>query len=56
MRAGTSVELTIARRGRLRRLPLTLGARPADAWQLEVDPSANVTQRRALDAWLPPVR
>jgi predicted metalloprotease with PDZ domain len=56
MRAGTQVELTIARRGRLRRMPLTLGARPADAWQLEVDPSANVTQRRALDTWLPPVR
>jgi predicted metalloprotease with PDZ domain len=56
MRAGTRVELTIARRGRLRRLPLTLGARPSDAWQLEVDPSANVTQRRALDAWLPAVR
>jgi predicted metalloprotease with PDZ domain len=56
MRAGTQVELTIARRGRLRRMPLTLGARPADAWQLEVDPSANVTQRRALDVWLPPVR
>jgi predicted metalloprotease with PDZ domain len=56
MRAGTQVELTVARRGRLRRMPLTLGARPADAWQLEVDPSANVTQRRALDTWLPPVR
>jgi predicted metalloprotease with PDZ domain len=51
--AGDEVELLVARRGRLRRLDLTLGTTPADRWQLEVDPSANVSQRRALDAWLP---
>ena len=56
MRAGTEIDVTIARRGRVRRLRVALGARPTDDWQLEVDPNANVTQRRALDAWLPPTR
>ena len=54
LQAGDEVEVLLSRRGRMRRATLILGSRPADAWQLEVDPSANVSQRRALDAWLPP--
>jgi predicted metalloprotease with PDZ domain len=52
LRAGTEVELLVARRGSIRRIELTLAARPGDAWQLELNPSANAGQRRALDTWL----
>ncbi|MEM1415236.1 MAG: PDZ domain-containing protein [Myxococcota bacterium] len=55
MTAGTEVTLLVARRGRLRRLPCTLGEVPANqSRSVEVDPEAGPAQRRALDDWLGP--
>jgi len=52
--AGDRVSILVARRDRLIRLELTLGAEPAKSWQLEVDPSATAGQRAGLDFWLAP--
>ncbi len=48
------VELTVARRGRLRTLNVTLGMRPEERFVLEVDPDATPIQRRNFQAWLGP--
>jgi predicted metalloprotease with PDZ domain len=52
--AGDRVAILVARRDRLSRLELTLGAEPAKSWQLELDPSATAGQRAGLDLWLAP--
>lgn len=46
------VEVLIARRGRLVRLPLTFGGPPADTWDLEVREDSTVSQRLARESWL----
>ena len=52
--AGDRVSILVARRDRLIRLDLTLGAEPSKSWQLEVDPSATAERRAGLDFWLAP--
>ena len=53
-RPGERISLLVARQGQLVRLDLVLGSQPATAWDLEVDPAANDTQRMRLAAWLRP--
>ena len=53
MEPDTETTLLVARRGRLRRLPCTLGARPVEP-RVEVDPEAGPAQDRARAAWLGP--
>jgi predicted metalloprotease with PDZ domain len=50
--AGDRVALLVARRDRLIRLDVTLGAEPSKSWQLEPDPAATPGQRAGLDFWL----
>jgi len=52
--AGDRVSILVARRDRLTRLDVSLGAEPSKPWQLEVDPSATAQQRAGLDFWLAP--
>ncbi|HEX2164149.1 MAG TPA: PDZ domain-containing protein, partial [Thermoanaerobaculia bacterium] len=47
-----TVELLAARRERLIRLPVALGAEPARPWRLEIDPDASPEQRARRAAWL----
>ena len=54
--AGDRVSILVARRDRLLRVDLTLGAEPLKAWQLEVSPSATESQRAVLEKWLAPRR
>src|SRR5690606_21241700 len=50
---GDTVSVLVARRGRLRRLEVTLGARPAtDRWTLSVAEPPSSSQRAHLEAWL----
>jgi predicted metalloprotease with PDZ domain len=51
-RAGETVEMLVARRGKLVKIPVTFGVQPRPSWQLEVAPDATDAQRTALDAWL----
>jgi predicted metalloprotease with PDZ domain len=51
-RPGERVSLLVARRGQLLSLELVLGSQPTTAWDLEVDPAANDTQRARLTSWL----
>jgi len=51
-RPGDEVDLTIARRDRLRRLPVTLGEAPEAAWVIEIDPDATPAAARRRAAWL----
>jgi predicted metalloprotease with PDZ domain len=51
-RAGDRVEILIARRDRLLRLPVTLGTEPARPGRLEVNVGATETQRARLTEWL----
>jgi len=53
-RPGDTVELLVARRGQLRRLPVVLGQPPAPRWKLEPRPDAGPAQRARRDAWLGP--
>jgi predicted metalloprotease with PDZ domain len=50
-RPGQGVRLTVARRGRLTDLDVTLGAEPR-TWKLQVDPDATEQQTARLNAWL----
>jgi predicted metalloprotease with PDZ domain len=50
-RPGDRLSLLIARRARLLRLNVTLGREPADAWNLEVDPSCTREQAAHRAAW-----
>ena len=51
---GDTVTLLIARRDRLMRLDVTLGAEPARQWRLEIDPGASEAQQSRQMAWLRP--
>jgi predicted metalloprotease with PDZ domain len=50
-RPGDKVSILVARRDRLVRLDVTLGAEPGRAWRLEVAPNATDEQKRRLSAW-----
>ena len=49
---GDHIELLIARRDRLRRLPIELAEEPKDQWQLEIAKNATAPQRQHLESWL----
>lgn len=51
-RAGEQVEMLVARRGKLVKLPVTFGQAPRVSWRLEVDPRASDRQKEALTKWL----
>ena len=51
-RPGDKVTFLIARRDKLLRLDVTLGAEPPRAWRLEVDPAATDAQKARLGEWL----
>ena len=51
-RPGQRVSVLVARRDRLQRVDVTLGAEPARGWSLEVRPDATDEQRARLAAWL----
>jgi predicted metalloprotease with PDZ domain len=51
-RPGETVEILVARRDRLVRLPATFGAKPQLRWKLAVDPGASAEQKGRLEAWL----
>ena len=44
--------LLVGRREELKRLTVTLGAEPADRWNLVVRPEATPEQRAHLGQWL----
>ncbi|MGE0865685.1 MAG: PDZ domain-containing protein, partial [Vicinamibacterales bacterium] len=48
---GDKVVVLVARRDKLTRLELTLGADPGRAWRLEVSPTATAEQKARLAAW-----
>jgi predicted metalloprotease with PDZ domain len=48
---GDTVTLLVARRDRLTRLSVTLGAEPRRAWRLEVAPEATEEQKQQLNEW-----
>lgn len=49
---GDTVTMLVARRDRVTRLPVTLGAEPGRAWRLEVAPDATEEQKQRLEQWL----
>jgi predicted metalloprotease with PDZ domain len=49
---GNPVTVLVARRGRLERIGVTLGAAPAATWKVEPDPKATDAQKARLTAWL----
>jgi predicted metalloprotease with PDZ domain len=49
-RPGDKIALTIARRDRLMKIDLTLGADPGRAWRLEESPTATAEQKARLEA------
>jgi predicted metalloprotease with PDZ domain len=51
---GDTVTLLVARRDRLMRLEVTLGAEPPREWRVEVDPGASAAQQARQAAWLGP--
>jgi predicted metalloprotease with PDZ domain len=51
-RAGDKVSVLVARRDRLIRLEVTLGAEPGRVWRLEPAPNATDEQKKRLSAWL----
>ena len=51
-RPGDKVALLVARRDRLIRMDVTLGAEPGRAWRLEPLPNATEEQRKRLTAWI----
>jgi predicted metalloprotease with PDZ domain len=51
-RPGDQVSVLLARRDRLRRVDVTLGAEPPKRWRLEVSPAANEAQHARRAAWL----
>ena len=51
-RPGDKVVVLVARREQLRRIEVTLGTEPADAWKLEAHPDATPAQQARLEAWL----
>lgn len=51
-RPGDEVSLTIARRGTLRTLPVTLGEEPTQTFALKVVGDASIVAQKNLEAWL----
>jgi predicted metalloprotease with PDZ domain len=51
-RPGDKVTLLVARRDRLMRMEVTLGADPGRAWRLEPAPNATDEQQKRLTAWI----
>ena len=51
-RPGDKVSLLVARRDRLMRLDVTLGAEPGRRWRLEPAPNATDEQKKRLTAWI----
>jgi predicted metalloprotease with PDZ domain len=51
-RAGDKVALLVARRDKLIRLEVALGAEPPRQWRLEVNPAASEAQQTRLAGWL----
>jgi predicted metalloprotease with PDZ domain len=51
-RPGQRVSLLVSRREALRRIDVTLGEEPPDAWSLEVAPTSGPEQRQHREAWL----
>jgi len=51
-RPGETVEILVARRDRLVRLPATFAAKPKVRWKLAVDPEATAEQKARLAEWL----
>lgn len=51
-RPGTTLPVTVSRRGALREVVVTLGAAPEASWQLEVDPDAPPEAAARRAAWL----
>jgi predicted metalloprotease with PDZ domain len=51
-RPGDKVSVLVARRDRLMRLDVTLGAEPGRMWRLEPAPNASDEQKRRLSAWI----
>jgi predicted metalloprotease with PDZ domain len=51
-RPGDRVSVLAARRDRLLRLDVTLGAEPGRAWRLEPAPNATDEQKKRLSAWI----
>ena len=49
---GDKVSLLVARRDKLTKINLTLGAEPGRAWRLEVAPTATDEQKAKLTAWM----
>lgn len=49
---GDRVEILVARRDRLVRFPVELGAEPENRWRLEIAPDATPDQRKHLEIWL----
>jgi predicted metalloprotease with PDZ domain len=49
---GAEVSLLVARRGRLRRIPVTLGEKPTARWRLEAAPGASRQQIEQRTRWL----
>ena len=49
---GDAVTLLVSRRDRLLRLPVTLGAKPAELGQLKLRPDATEVQKARLRAWI----
>ena len=49
---GQKVTLLVVRREELKRIPITLGASPADTWQLVPREDASPAQRAHLEAWI----
>ncbi len=55
-RPGEEVSVLVARRGLLRRIPVTLGAEPDTSWELEVAEAPTALQSRRRESWLSGVR
>ncbi len=51
-RPGDKVQLLVARRDKLTRLDVTLGADPGRPWRLELRPDATEQQKARVLAWL----
>ena len=51
-RPGDQVTVLVARRDRLMRLEVALGAEPGRAWRLEPMPNATDEQKKRLSAWI----
>jgi predicted metalloprotease with PDZ domain len=51
-RPGETVEILVARRDRLVRLPVKFAEKPKVRWKLAVDPAATPEQKARLAAWL----